>query len=332
MTFSKENINNRYRELKNKFRNFLHSPQCREFLFFLFFVFIASTFWVLQTLNENYETEVSVPLRIKNVPDNVIVTTPPPSQLNLSLQDKGTVLVNYMLGKGFVPITLDFNEYATKSNHIRLLTSELEKKILSQLAISTKLNSIYPDTLEIIYTQEKGKKVPVKIDGSTMPEKQYYIAGRNVRPDSVMVYAPKGILDTITSVYTEQMRAEHITDTLRQTIRLQSLKGVKLIPEQVEVNVFADLLTEKTVAIPIVGIDFPADKQLKTFPAKVNVTFQVGRNLFKHINAEDFSIEVSYNNLSASGKCDLRLTTSPAGISHARISPETVEYLIEQNY
>lgn len=332
MTFSKENIKNRYQELKKKFGNFLHSPQCREFLLFLFFVFIASTFWVLQTLNEDYETEVTIPLRIKNVPDNVIITTPPPSHLTLSVKDKGTVLINYMVGKGFVPLTLDFNEYTTKSNHIRILTSEFEKRILSQLAISTKLQSVSPDTLELIYTQEKGKKLPVRMEGTATAERQYYIAGRHIRPDSVMVYAPKGILDTLTCIYTEPLRVEHIVDTLRQTASLQYRKGMKLIPEQVEVSFFADMLTEKTVSVPIVGINFPADKQLKTFPAKASVTFQIGRNRFKHINAEDFSIEVSYHDLLASGKCQLRLTSFPPGISHVRISPETVEYLIEQNY
>lgn len=332
MTFSPKNISSLYRELKKKLGNFLHSPQCREFLFFLFFVFIAATFWVLQTLNENYETEVSIPLRIKNVPDNVIITTAPPAHIDLTVQDKGTVLVNYMLGKGFVPLTLDFNEYASKNNHIRILTSELEKKILSQLAVSTKLSEISPDTLELIYTQEKGKMVPVKMSGNASAEKQYYIAERRLIPDSVMVYAPKAILDTITQVHTIPLRVEHITDSLRQTVNLQAIKGVKLKPEQVEIRLLADMLTEKTVSVPIVGIDLPADKQLKTFPAKANVTFQIGRNRFKDINAEDFSINVSYNELSGSGKCQLRLATYPSGISHVRISPETAEYLIEQNY
>ena len=121
MKFSKEEILQTYKHLVKKIWNFLQSPQCREFLFFLFFVFIASAFWILQTLNEEYETEISIPLRIKNVPENVVFTSDIPQELQLKLADKGTVLVNYMLGQGLMPVTLDFEEYKQRGNHIRLL-------------------------------------------------------------------------------------------------------------------------------------------------------------------------------------------------------------------
>ena len=119
MKFSKKEILQTYKHLVKKIWNFLQSPQCREFLFFLFFVFIASAFWILQTLNEEYETEVSIPLRFKNVPENVVFTSDIPQNLNLKVSDKGTVLVKYMLGQGLMPITLDFDEFRQKGTHIR---------------------------------------------------------------------------------------------------------------------------------------------------------------------------------------------------------------------
>lgn len=333
MKLSKEEIKQAYHHLVKKTRDTLQTPQCREFLFFLFFIFIASVFWILQTLNETYTTEVNVPLRIKNVPENVVFTSDIPQALSLTIEDKGTVLSKYMLGKKISPITLDFKEY--KNNHIRLLTSELEKKLLSQLAVSTKLQDISPDTIEIFYSQSEGKKIPVRIRGNITPKQQYYIAKRAITPDSVTVYAPKNILQTLNEAYTQPFHLTEVADTMSYMAEIAQQKGVKFIPEKVKIQFHADILTEKTIAVPIVGIDFPPNTQLKTFPSKVNVTFQVGMQHFKDITAEDFTIGISYHTLqqlTSHERCEPEVITSPDNVSHIRISPTNVEYLIEQSH
>lgn len=332
MTFPKEEIKAQWQKLNGQMKNFLQSSQCREFLIFLFFVIVASTFWLLHTLNETYETELSVPLRMKNVPENVVVTSDLPKELEVTVKDRGTVLVNYLIGMNFMPLTVDFEDYKHRNTHIRLLSTELQKKLLGQLAVSTSVVSIKPDTLEFIYTQGEGRMLPVKVRGNIQAKKQYYLVDKQFSPDSVMVYAPQKILDTLRAAYTEPLHLKEVTDTIRQMVDLSPIKGVKFVPDKGELVVYADVLTEKTVTVPVKGVGFPANKQLKTFPSKVNVTFLVGRHNFKSITADDFSIEVHYKELvgNRSDKCRLELTQVPVGASHVKINPEQVDYLIEE--
>lgn len=322
-----------WQKLSLKIKNFLQSTQCKEFLIFSFFLFISSTFWLLRALNETYETELKIPLRIKNLPENSVITSDIPSVLKIGVKDKGTVLMNYLISKSFIPVVIDFEEIQNKGNHIRLLSSEFQKKILGQLTVSTSIEHINPDTLEIIYTQRKGKKIPIRFNGKITPKRQYYIVDETFTPDSVMVYAPDYILDTITTAYTVPLILNEVSDTVKQTVELKPYKGIKLTPCQSTLTVYTDILTEKTVTVPIKGIDFPMNKSLKTFPSKVNVTFLVGSHNFKGITAEDFNIEISYDELirQSSDKYQPKLTTYPIGISHIRISPETIDYLIEHN-
>ena len=137
----RSNIKSKYSKIAAQVKNFLLSAKSREFFIFLFFFFIASGFWLLQTLNNDYETEFSVPVRLKGVPDNVVITSEPATELHIKVKDKGTVLLNYMLGKSFYPLAINFDEYKTSdnSNHVRIVSSEFEKKILSQLNVSTRL-------------------------------------------------------------------------------------------------------------------------------------------------------------------------------------------------
>ena len=313
-----------YLKLSKKIKDFLLSDKSREFLIFLFFFLIAGGFWLLQTLNNDYEAEFSIPVRVKDLPNNVVLTSEPPSELRVRVKDKGTVLLNYMLGC--------YGSHLIREEIVKIYASDFEKKILSQLNVSSKILSIKPDTLEYIYSEGKSKLVPVRLQGKVTAGLQYYVSDTICNPDSVLVYAPEGILDTITTAYTQKINLENISDTTRQRISLAPLRGVKFVPSSVEATFPVDIYTEKTVEVPLHGINFPADKALRAFPSKVQITFQVGLKRFRSIKADDFVINVSYEELLKLGsdKYTVKLKSFPNGINQIRIVPEQVDFLIEQ--
>ena len=92
------------------------------------------------------------------------------------------------------------------------------------------------------------------------------------------------------------------------------------------------MYSEKTVDVPVQGINFPADEVLRTFPAKVQVTFQIGLSQFKNVTADDFVVVVDYKKLheSTGDKCKPILVQSPSIVNHVRLSPQEIEYIIEQ--
>ena len=329
---NRRNIKRIYFTTMRKVKDFLLSDKSREFLMFLFFFFVASGFWLLQTLNNDYETEFSIPVRLKGVPDDVVITSEPPSELYIRVKDKGTVLLNYMLGKSFFPLTLDFADYKGKDNHVRIYSSQFEKKLLGQLNISTKLLSVKPDSVEYISSTGASKLIPVRLQGTVSAGRQYYISDTICTPDSVLVYAPKGVLDTINVAYTQPVKFEDISDTLKRQIALLGQKGVKFSPSSVEMVFPVDIYTEKTVEVPLQGVNFPGGKVLRVFPSKVNVTFQVGLSRFRQISADDFRIYVSYEELLKLGsdKYTVKLKSLPKGVNQIRITPEQVDFLIEQ--
>lgn len=329
---NRRNIKRTYLNITRKTKNFLLSKKSREFFVFLFFFLIAGGFWLLQTLNNDYEAEFSIPVRLKGIPNNTVITSEPASELRIKVKDKGTVLLNYMLGKSFYPVTIDFPDYKANNNHVRIYATEFEKKILSQLNVSTQLISMKPDTLEYFYSTGESKRVPVKLRGNVSAGRQYYLSDTIFNPDSVLVYAPEKVLDTINVAYTRPVKIENISDTLKRQVLLATQKGVKFIPASIEMILPVDVYTEKTVEVSLVGVNFPADKVLRAFPSKVQVTFQVGLSRFRQINAEDFHINVPYEELLRLGsdKYPVKLTYMPQGVSQVRIHPEQVDFLIEQ--
>jgi hypothetical protein len=283
-------------------------------------------------LNDDYEKEYTIPLRMKNVPENVVLTSELSSNMKITVKDRGTVLVNYSWGQRLLPVNLDFMEYSDKGSHVRIPAMTLAKKIAAQLNQSTKLLSIKPDTLEFIYTKGAVKVVPVRMQGTITPERQYYVSDTIFLPDSVKVYAPKAILDTITGAYTKPVSLEGVSDTVNQRLSFAPVKGARFVPNYTDMELKVDVFAEKTVDVSVVGINFPHDKVLRTFPAKAKVTFQVGLSRFMEVDADDFLLVVDYNDLQGENadKCKLVLKEKPEEVKHVRMNPSEMDYIIEQ--
>lgn len=333
MLFGKKNIKDILRNTKDKVRDFLLTEKCREFLIFLFFVAISFGFWMLQTLDGTFETEFSIPLRLKEVPKDVIITSDLQDEVKVKVEDRGTVLLNYMLGRSFLPISINFSDYENSSSRVVLPYEDLRKRVSSQLNSTTKLLSVYPDSIGFVYSQGQYKKVPVSVSGKITPGIQYYISGIKLSPDSVIVYAPAEVLKTVQTAYTMPLDCENLTESVFLRTSLKRIDGAKYDPSFCDVSVSVDMYSEKTVEVPVVGIGFPANKTLRTFPSKVKVTFKVGLSGYSSVNADDFFIGVKYSDLLKTSKdnIDLVVTTTNPNVSNIRVVPSSVDYLIEES-
>lgn len=303
----------------------------RQFLKFLFFVALSTCFWLFQNLSSSYEMEFEVPVKLVNVPEKAVITTPPQSSLRVVLKDHGSMLLQYRYLTDFSPVTIDFSQYEGRGGHVAILTRDLMKQLTRQLSSSTHLVSCRPDTIEYYFNYGAHRRLPVRFRGRVSTDGQMRVSGVSVIPDSVSVYALESVLDTMTAAYTTAFEIAALRRDTDLMVPIHGVRGAKFVPSQVKAKVYVDMITEKTVQVPVEMVNFPATKVLRTFPPKVNVTFQIGASKYNSVNAGNFVIVVSYDELlnNVSGKFSPRLKTLPAGVSHARISPGEVEFVIE---
>lgn len=331
--FNTQNIKKTFLQIFRQIKDFLLKPKSREFFIFLFFFFIASGFWFLQTLNEEYDTDFSIPLHLNNLPDNIVLTNDPVSALSVRVRDKGIVLMNYKLSRKLPPIELDYSQLAKqKQNHIQFSAVVLEKQILSKFNVSSKLLSIQPDSLEYIFAKGKGKRIPVSFRGKIEASQQYFVTDTIFEPDSVSIYAPSALLNQVDTAFTEETELLGLSDSTTIKIPLQYMKGVKFVPNYVILHLPTDIVTEKTVKVPLRGINFPQDKMLRTFPSYVEVTFQIGTRSFNTISEADFAINIDYWDLrSLEGDTyQIKITKAPSQAKKVRVWPTNVDFLIEK--
>ncbi len=316
----------------NDIRRYLFGWLGREFLIFLFFLAVAGIFWLMTTLNDNFEQELKMPLRLVNVPKNVVITSGENDTLRVTVHDKGISLITYLYKKTQPTIDLDFNRYARPDGTGSVPASDLLRLAASLLPASAKAMSVKAEAGHFTYNNGECKKVPVAYQGKVEPDMLYFISDIAYSPDSITIYASEQKLDSITKVYTEPIRGHGFRDSLTTTAQLQSIEGVKMVPSQVRVAFYTDMLTEVSIDdVPVVGINMPEGKVLRTFPAKLTVKFVTGMRNYQHITPADFLIVADYNELGndSSAQCNVYLRQQPAGLQRVRLERDKVDYLIE---
>ena len=316
-----------------RIKSLLFGKKSHDFFVFLFFFVVSSAFWLLQTLNETFETEVSVPLKLKNVPENVHITTGLPSQVNITIRERGTTLLHFFRYSVQNTIEVDFDKYdaGLTNARVQVPTTDVQRLIQKQLGVTSHIISMRPDTLEYYYNRGVGRLLPVKVCGNISASPQNYIQSISLSEDSVMVYAPNAVLDTMQYAYTQAVSLSGMKENAVHNISFRRMKGVEYIPDMVQMTARVGYYAEKTVEVPIIGLNFPADKELRTFPSKAKVTFRVESGRYQRITAENFVLAITYEELlqNPTDKYRLHLKSLPEGVTNARISPREVDYLIE---
>ncbi|MGM9704481.1 MAG: CdaR family protein [Prevotella sp.] len=320
-------------KIVRKMRNSLFRRPSKEFFIFLFFLALSSIFWLMMTLNETFEQEITVPVQLTGVPENVVITTDVDSALRVTVRDKGYTLATYLYGEQLPAVKIPFDAYANKNTGYGVVPLiDIQRQLYQRLMSSSKIQSINPDKMDFYFNYGLSKTVPVRMNGTVVPAKSYYLAHTKFWPEMVTVYAGKNILDSIKYVKIAPIHIVNFEDTVIREVELEKVRGVKCVPAKVRIGLYPDILTEEILDIPIQTVNVPEGKALRLFPSHVEVRFIVGASLFRTIGAERFTVVADYNEAvnNTNGKCNIYLRNNPNDVRSARLAIQQVDFLIEQ--
>lgn len=310
----------------------------RNALIFIAFLALSTLFWFLKALSKPYETELKYPVKYSNFPKEYMIENTLPDKLMITVHDRGFALLRYKLTSSFIPLGLNIENLILQKNNSKqsgyafIEPTLLLNRIRKQLSSGTELLAISPDTVYIHYSKLRTKKVPVVSNVNITPEKQYIVSGRIIiKPDSVTIFGPRNIIDTMSMVLTENDAFKNIDDTLTRNIALQNYPSVEMDKHRVLITVPIEPFTEKRMMVPVIGRSFPDTLRLRTFPGMVEVAFFVGLSKYNEIQPEDVKVYIDYNAIKNNprGTAHLELLVNKAVINNPRLKTGDLEYLLE---
>lgn len=327
-------LHHSFKSVRRKTKAFLHRQKWKEALVFSAFVLLALGFWLLQSLQQEYEIEVTIPIRYKNVPADVAFNDTVPEKITARVKDKGSVLLNYTFGRGFAPLDVNMKDTEGKSGIKTLSKREIENDILKQLLTTTSLTDFTPRQIEIGYSKRMQKQIPVVFEGDIQTAPGFLLSGDIIiKPGYVNVYASQPLLDTLQFVRTVPTHIQKGNKTITRTVQLQPVAGANLEPAVVTLTIPIEEYTEKTLEIPVTCTGIPIHYTVRIFPATVKVNCSVPLSRFKELSEDQFAIRIPFSELeqNLSGTLPIHLAEQPEWVRTATLTPDKVEFILEQN-
>lgn len=305
---------------------------------YLSFVAIATIFWFLNALSKDYTTVVSYPVNYINFPEDKALIRELPDKLYLEVKGYGFALLRYKISTAFLPITFNVNSYTdnklVKNNILNhtIYTNKIKNKISRKLSKDIHIIKISPDTIGLHFSKIIEKRVAIKPIIEATYARQYSLNGNiTVSPDSVTIFAPSIVADTIKYIYTNKLTFKDLDKSIKRNVQIEQIEGINYSFKRTVVNIPIDQFIESSKEITIEVNNLPKGHKLRLFPDKIYVNYRVGLSNFNKITEDKFKITVDYNNLnSQSNILKVNVERYPHLISNIAISPSKVESIIEK--
>lgn len=311
----------------------------RKILTYLAFVGIATVFWFLNELSNNYTSTINYPVRFSNIPKNKILVSDLPKRLKLNVNAYGYTLLRYKLSPASFPIVINLNEFGQNISNpsvkkYRLQTRSIRQTVGKQMPNDIEVLDIFPDTILFQFANIIEKRVPIKANVNLEFAEECMLNGEiSFIPDSILVKGPNNILDTLSAVYNKQQTFDGLSKPLKRNVGLAEIKKLSYDKKRVVINLPVSKFTEAQFDVIIDSKNVPDSLDIKTFPRMAKVKCLVALDDYDKLKANDFKIDVDYSEIEKllGDKLSLNLRFAPNNVKSVTYSPESVEFIIDKS-
>jgi YbbR domain-containing protein len=286
--------------------------------------------WLSLNLNQVYEIEKSVPIKISvNTPYSATGNIP----LNLDVKFRG---VGWNLIRLFTSLNLEFNYEvnAKKKESFIILTKDY---LNNNLGLSQNLSiiSVYPETLYVRIEDYEEKYVSIKPRLTVNCMEGYQVVGRpDVEPDSIKIGGAVDLLKNLHYLSTKEMVFNNVNTNIVTSVRLSdSLSNLlKLSLSEVKLSVNIELTAEKEFTnIEIKIPNVPPDKDVLLIPQSISVQLKGGVNQLAAVDNSMIKAGIDYNKILAdTSGFVVPYFELPEGCTVISFKPETIQYVIKK--
>ena len=303
---------------------------------FIMCMLLAGAFWFIHALSQEYVTRVRVPVSYVNLPAGRLMPSNLPDSLEAEVRASGFSLLTLQWMANSQPIELDLSRARSiGGGNYALLTNGKPYALRSGMGKEIRVLKLFPDTVVIGFQGKMEKRVPVRprADITTAPS---YRIGDSLRasPEFVTISGPEHLLARISFVETEFRSFENIAENIEEDVRLVLPEGVTQVavqPAMVHLHATVGKYTEGRFTIPLNTINVPANVDLKTFPDKVDVVFQVPVEDYASIKPEMFRAVADYRKAQGgSQSLQVEIVRQPLVIRQLKTEPARVDFIIRK--
>ncbi len=257
----------------------------------------AIALWAYTSLNQEYRTNINIPLVIK-LPSTRAFESAAPENLTLTIKGSGWQIFNLYFNSSAI-CDIDLSKATIKDTIFEITRDNIVKNI--QFLNFVQPLEIIPDNIKINTGNVGEYSVPLYSRVNIIPREGYTLVGDvQLKPDLVMINGNDAIARNIQKWFTADKYYEDVFEPIAAFIELSdTLKGViNVKPNTVKIN--ADIQQIAELVIPDVRVKIRGANMMRNHivePLLLTITVRGGINVIKDLSLESVTAFIEYQNV-----------------------------------
>lgn len=298
---------------------------------FLFFLLVASVFWVLTKFSREFTTSMIAKINYENLPETAALSQDNLHEITFDLTANGFEILFYKLKKPALEIDVT-QYYDIDADSFKLTRNDLVRKLSARFNKYMEIKNLSVDGLTVKLDPIVLKKVSVKaLVDITFKDGFKPVDSVKLKPDSVTISGPKGILEQINSVKTKRLSLRNLEKTISETVEIASPSDeiVRINPAKITLEWPVAEFSQGQFTVPVEVVNLPPGIELKLVPERISVSFDVAVDNFTEVSSENFRVVCDYSKRNENENFMLPiLSKKPKGAVNIVFEPKKIDFFI----
>ncbi len=318
-----------FKDFIQKVLHFFISGSNRSVIAFCFLMSLI--FWFLIKFSKEYSYYIDYPIELINQPIDKYWKDEPLSNIKVKVNGYGFNFLKETFSNRLLKV--DVSKLQRTNSNTYFWLSQSERSNIAMELNGFSILEIDPDTLFLNFSKKTKKSVKVKVPLNLNFRENYEQYGSfKISPNTIDVFGPSHILDTLSLVYTDVLSHNDIVQSINSNLKIR-LPNKLLSTKDSDINVIQEVarFTQISKMIPIKLINVPKRKKLIIKPSEVELSYWVAMQDVDKINASDFLIYCDYNEVDMTDNAILNVfideSKTPSIVQKVKYHPSTVEFI-----
>ena len=318
-----------FKNLIQKVLDFFISGSNRSVIAICFLMSLL--FWFLIKFSKEYTYYVDYPIEFINQPIDEYWKDEPLSNLKVKISGFGFNFLKETFSNRLLKVDVSKLQRTNSNTYFWLSQSERSNIAIELNGFS--ILEIDPDTLFLNFSKKTKKSVQVKVPLNLNFRENYEQYGSfKILPNTIDVFGPSHILDTLSFVYTNVLNQNDIFQSINSSLKIQ-LPNKLLSTMDSDINFIQEVarFTQISRPISIKLKNVPKNKELRIKPSEVELSYWVAMQDVDKINVSDFVIYCDYKEVAMTDNAILNVfmdeSKTPSIVQKVKYHPSTVEFI-----
>ncbi|MCK4494953.1 MAG: YbbR-like domain-containing protein, partial [Candidatus Aminicenantes bacterium] len=253
---------------------------------------MALLLWFHVATEKVYEYTKSFPVKISNIPEELILSQEVPEEVQVKIQGKGKELLKLLLMEQ-KNLQIDIGDFRVGENNYSFKPEEIPIPQGLDLRVKEILS---PQSIKINLDRLIESKVPIRSQITILPEDGYLQTGEvSLDSHEVVISGPRRLMRKIKSIQTEKKMLESVTEPISDQIALILPEGYNLELSFKQVGFSADIqkaIGKEIPSVPVETVNLPKGRKVEVQPDSINVVVLGGENVVNQLTKDQIKVTI----------------------------------------